>query len=168
MKATKIVGIVSIIAGIVMIVAGALTWGMVTSQLQAEKITVPGDSALMGGAFAGKPVGGPLTAYAQADAINMHAMKASEGLTYAELGAKATEAKEAGDEALAEEYQTKRNTVMNGSFLRASLFSSVIAYGVAALVVGLGLIIGFIGWALTSLKPAGGTTVVEDRQLVDA
>ena len=57
---------------------------------------------------------------------------------------------------------------MNGSFLRASLFSSVIAYGVAALVVGLGLIIGFIGWALTSLKPAGGTTVVEDRQLVDA
>ena len=110
MKATKIVGIVSIIAGIVMIVAGALTWGMVTSQLQAEKITVPGDSALMGGAFAGKPVGGPLTAYAQADAINMHAMKASEGLTYAELGAKASEAKEAGDEALAEEYQTKRNT----------------------------------------------------------
>ena len=43
----------SIIAGVVMIVAGALTWGMVTSQLQAEKITVPGDSALMGGAFAG-------------------------------------------------------------------------------------------------------------------
>lgn len=79
MKATKIVGIVSIIAGVVMIVAGALTWGMVTSQLKAEKITVPGDSALMGGAFAGKPVGGPLTAYAQADAINMHAMKASGG-----------------------------------------------------------------------------------------
>ena len=82
----------------------------------------------------------------------MHAMKASGGLTYAELGAKAAEAKEAGDEALAEEYQTKRNTVMNGSFLRASLFSSVVSYGVAALVMGLGLLSILTGWALTSIK----------------
>ena len=163
MKATKIVGIVSIIAGIVMIVAGALTWGMVTSQLQAEKITVPGDSALMGGAFAGKPVGGPLTAYAQADAINMHAMKASGGLTYAELGAKASEAKEAGDEALAEEYQTKRDTVMNGSFLRASLFSSVIAYGVSALVMGLGVMFLAIGFAFQRLAAAPVAPVAATR-----
>ncbi len=161
MKATKIVGILSIVAGIVMIVAGALTWGMVGSQLQAEKITVPGDSQFMGGALAGKPVAGPFTAYAQADAINMHAMKASDGKTYAELGALATEAKEAGDTAKAEEYQAQRNTVMNGSFLRASLFSSVIAYGVAALVIGLGLIVGLIGWALTSMKPVVAETVEE-------
>ena len=115
----------------------------------------------MGGAYAGKEVAGPLTAYAQADAINMHAMKASEGKTYAELGALATEAKEAGDTAKAEEYQAQRNTVMNGSFLRASLFSSVIAYGVAALVIGLGLIVGLIGWALTSMKPVVAETVEE-------
>jgi len=157
MKATKIVGILSIIAGIVMIVAGALTWGTVTSQLQAEKITVPGDSQLLGGAFAGKPVGGPLTAFAQADAINMHAMKASDGKTYAELGALATAAKEAGDTEAAEAYQAQRNTVMNGSFLRASLFSSVIAYGVAALVMGLGLIIGLMGWSLTTIRPQVAT-----------
>ena len=144
-----------------MIVAGALPWGMVGSQLQAEKITVPGDSQFMGGALAGKPVAGPFTAYAQADAINMHAMKASDGKTYAELGALATEAKEAGDTAKAEEYQAQRNTVMNGSFLRASLFSSVIAYGVAALVIGLGLIVGLIGWALTSMKPVVAETVEE-------
>ena len=155
MKATKIVGIVSIIAGVVMIVAGALTWGMVTSQLKAEKITVPGDSALMGGAFAGKPVGGPLTAYAQADAINMHAMKASDGKTYAELGALATEAKEAGDTAKAEEYQAQRNTVMNGSFLRASLFTSVIAFGVALFAIGVGALSILLGWGIRLAAPAG-------------
>lgn len=164
MKATKIVGILSIVAGIIMIVAGSLTWGMVTSQLKAERITVPGDSQLMGGAFQGKPVGGPLTAFAQADAINMHAMKASDNKTYAELGALATQAKEAGDEALAEEYTATRATVMNASFLRASLFSSVIAYGVAALVIGLGLIVGLLGWALTTVRPAVAAAVVDETR----
>lgn len=157
MKATKIVGIISIVAGLIMIIAGVLTWGVVSSQLKAENITVPGDSQLMGGAFAGKPVAGPLTAYAQADAINMHAMKSSDGLTYAELGAKASEAREAGDEALADEYTATRTTVMNASFLRSSLFSSVIAYGVAALVMGLGVIIGLIGWSLTTVRTAEAT-----------
>ena len=158
MKATKIVGILSIVAGIVMIVAGALTWGTVTSQLQAERITVPGDSQFMGGAFKNKEVGGPLTAFAQAEAINMHAMKASEGKTYAELGALVTENKDNPE--VAEKYQAQRNTVMNGSFLRASLFSSVIAYGVSALVMGLGLIIGLMGWAFTTIKPAAAADAV--------
>ncbi|MCB0887172.1 MAG: aromatic ring-opening dioxygenase LigA, partial [Propionibacteriaceae bacterium] len=74
MKATKTIGILSIIAGIIMIVAGAITYGTVASQLKAENITVPGDSEFMGGAFAGKPVTGPLSAYAQADIINHHAL----------------------------------------------------------------------------------------------
>ena len=49
---------------------------------------------------------------------------------------------------------------MNGSFLRASLFSSVIAYGVSALVMGLGLIIGLMGWAFTPIKPAAAADAV--------
>ena len=36
MKATKTIGILSIIAGIIMIVAGAITYGTVASQLKAE------------------------------------------------------------------------------------------------------------------------------------
>lgn len=163
MKATRTIGIVSIIAGIVMIVAGAFTYGMVSSQLAAERITVPQDSSFLGGAFRGKQVTGPLSAYAQAEIINTHAMKLSEGNTYAELGALATKAKEAGDTAQADKYTETRATVMNGSFLRASLFSSVIAFGVAALVIGLGLIIGLIGWALTTIRP----TVVADVAVED-
>jgi len=41
---------------------------------------------------------------------------------------------------------------MTGSFLRASLFTSVVAYGVAALVIGLGVLFGLFGHALRSLS----------------
>lgn len=161
MKATRIAGIVSIIAGVIMIVAGAITYGTVSAQLAAERITVPKDSEFLGGMFREKQVSGPLSAYAQAEIINTHAMRISEGKTYAELGALATQARDAGDTALADEYTEKRATVMNASFLRASLFSSVIAYGVSVLVIGLGLIIGLIGWALTTIRPVRAAVVEE-------
>lgn len=150
-KVAKTVGILSIIAGIIMIVAGAVTWGVVTTQLKAEKITVPADASIA----AGQEVGGPITAYAQAQIINEHAMKATNGLTYAELGAKVKEAQTAGDTAAADEFQQQRNTVMNASFLRASLFTSVVSYGVAALVIGLGLLSVLLGWGFLSIpRPA--------------
>ncbi|MFV0428509.1 MAG: aromatic ring-opening dioxygenase LigA [Arachnia sp.] len=147
MKPTKLVGIVSLVAGIIMIVAGGITWGVVSSQLAAEDITVPEDAAFLAGA----KVQGPFSAYAQADIINTHALHISDGKTYAELGMLATEAEEAGDAELAEQYTQQRATVMNASFLRASLFTSVVAYGVAALVIGLGILAGLAGWAFLSL-----------------
>ncbi|HHT13990.1 MAG TPA: aromatic ring-opening dioxygenase LigA [Propionibacterium sp.] len=164
MKATKIVGILSIIAGLIMIVAGGIVWGTVTSQLKAENITVPGDSQFMNGAYAGKPVGGPLSAYAQAEIINQHALAGSGGETYATLGTLANKARDAGDEALAEEYTQKRATMQNASFLRSSLFGSVIAYGVSALVIGLGLMFGLLGWALLSIRHRDPVVVDRDRR----
>lgn len=148
----KFVGIISLIAGIVLIVSGAVTWGMVTSQLKEENITIPGDARW----FAGQKVGGPFTAFSQADIINTHALNSSDGHTYAELGGMVAEAREAGNEELAEEYQAQRNQLMNASFLRASLFTSVVSYGVAALVMGLGVMFGLVGAGFLSLtrRPA--------------
>ena len=40
---------------------------------------------------------------------------------------------------------------MQASFLRASLFTSVVAFGVAALAAVLGVVLVLIGWALRSL-----------------
>lgn len=148
MKATKLVGIVSIIAGIVLAIAGIGTYAMVSAQLADENITVPGDSAM----FAGAQVKGPLTAFAQADTINKHALAGSDGKTYAELGALATQAAEEGNDELAQEYRDQRVTLMNASFLRASLFTSVVAFGVAALVIGLGVMFALIGWALLAVS----------------
>ncbi|RRD48379.1 aromatic ring-opening dioxygenase LigA [Arachnia propionica] len=148
MKSQKVIGIVSIIVGVVMLVSGAIAWAVTSSQLAAEKITVPQDAI----AFQGSQVKGPLTAYVQADIISKHAAKQSEGLTFAELGVKVREAKEAGNTELAEKYQSARDVVQTASFLRASLFTSVLAFGVSALVMGVGLMFGLIGWSMTRNK----------------
>ncbi len=130
-KQVRLLGLVSIIIGAVMIIAGAVTWGMVSTKLAAENITVSADAPM----FAGAKVTGPLEAFVQADVINHHALTATNGKTYAELGK---------DDPL-------RATAMNGSFLRSSLFTSVIAFGVALFAAGVGVLAVIIGWALRLL-----------------
>jgi hypothetical protein len=130
----RVLAILVMVAGAVMVVAGGGTWFLVQSQLSDERITVSDDAAH----FAGDPVDGPLTAYSQAETIEKHATKASGGKTYAEL---------APDD-------PTRTTVMTASFLRASLFTSVVSFGVAAMAVGLGIVLLLVGWALLSLAGA--------------
>ena len=127
----RILGLVSIIIGAVMIIAGAVTWGMVSSKLAAENITVSADAPM----FAGAKVTGPLEAFVEADVINGHALKATGGKTYAQL----------------DKEDPLRATAMNGSFLRSSLFTSVIAFGVALFAIGVGALAVLVGWALRLL-----------------
>lgn len=171
-KPVAIIGILSMIAGLVLIIAGGVVWGVITSQLKAEEITVSAVTEENPGALAGKPVAGPFTAFAQANAINEHALAGSGGLTYAELGAKVTELKAADADANAEEIEeltAQRATVMNGSFLRASLFTSVVSYGVSALVMGLGVMFILIGWSLRELSVTKtAVKVAEEKVAVNA
>ena len=67
--------------------------------------------------FAGQHVDQPWEAFAEANVINEHANKLAGGKTYAELP----------------QTDPNRTTVMNASFLQASLFTSVVAFGVAAM-----------------------------------
>ncbi len=117
-----------IVAGAVFAVAGVITWFVVRDQLADENITVSDDAD----SFAGDPVDGPFTAYEEANMIESHGLEASDGLTYAEL----------------EQDDPRRDTVMTASFLRASLFTSVVAFGVAAFAVGVGIVLIVIGVAL--------------------
>ncbi|PRY68562.1 hypothetical protein B0I08_104265 [Glaciihabitans tibetensis] len=128
------IGYAALLGALVMIIGGGTVWGIVTSQLKAENITVSEDADFMPGAA----VQGPFSAYAQATIINHHALEMSDGKTYAEL----------------EQDDPTRATVMNASFLRASLFTSVVSYGVSALVIGVGLLFGLFGWAIISAVPA--------------
>ena len=73
-------------------------------------------------------------------------------MTYAELGAEAAKAREAGDTAKADELTKQRTSVMNGSFLRASLFTSVLSYGVCLFAIGVGLTLIILGWALNKVS----------------
>ena len=127
----RLLAIAVIVAGIIMIVAGAFTWFVVQDQLADENITVSDDAER----FVGDPVDGPLTAYAEANVIEKHALEASGGLTYAEI----------------DREDPVRQTVMDASFLRASLFTSVVAFGVALMAAGLGVVLILIGVALLKI-----------------
>jgi len=145
-KFVPVVGITAFIFGLLFILAGGATWAVVTAQLKEQNITIPADATFLN--LGGKEVSGPLTAYAQADIINVHAMEGTGGKTYAELGALINEAETEEEKA---ELQAQRASVMNASFLRASLFTSIVAYGVSALVIGLGFVLVLTGLAIRKL-----------------
>lgn len=138
-KLPKIVAIVSMVAGAIMVIVGVTTYFLIQRELSDENITVSEDADN----FAGDDVDGPFTAYSQATVIKKHALEAGGGLTYAEL----------------ERDDPARDTVMNASFLRASLFTSVVAFGVAALLVGLGLLVIFLGVGIYALDRRGAIAV---------
>ena len=126
-------GILAIIAGAFMIVAGGVVWGVVSSQLAEQRITVAEDSEW----FPGAAVVDPFTALAEANIINEHALHSSNGKTYAEL----------------DREDPARTSVMNASFLRTSLFTSVVSFGVSVFAMGTGLMFGLFGGALIALTP---------------
>ena len=127
----RIMGIASIVIGALAIVVGVAVYVMVHNELADQKITVSDDAPFLGG----DDVDGPFSAYAQATAINDHAKEAGDGKTYAELA----------------QDDPARQTVMTADFLQASLFTSVVAFGVAALVVALGVVMIFFGFTFREL-----------------
>ena len=122
--------IVAIVVGIVMAIAGVITWIVVANTLADQKITVSDDASCM----AGSQVRDPLSAYCQAMVINKHTLDITGGKTYAEL----------------DQDDPVRDTAMTSAFLQASLFTSVVAFGVAAMAVVLGIVLALIGFALRS------------------
>lgn len=142
----KFFATLGILGGIALIVVGVVVWVMVSQQLRAENIVVPEDASM----FAGQTVAGPLTAYAEADIINHHALESSGGKTYAEI----------------DREDPARQTVMNASFLRASLFTSVVSFGVSAFAIGVGLISIFFGIAIHRLAKA--PVVIKRSEIVSS
>ena len=130
----RLLGTLVMAAGLILTVSGAATWTLVQTSLSDERITVAEDAER----FGGSGVNGPLSAYYEAQVIEKHALEASGGKTYAQL----------------DREDPVRATVMNGSFLRASLFTSVLAFGVSALAMGLGILFGIVGYSLRKLAPA--------------
>jgi hypothetical protein len=115
----------SIVIGSLLIIGGVATWVVVSNTLADQKITVSDDASCL----AGDEVDGPFSAYCQAMVIDKHALEATGGLRYAELGRE----------------DPKRQTAMTASFLQASLFTSVVAFGVAAMAVAVGVLFFLMG-----------------------
>lgn len=132
------------VASPLLIAAGSAAWAVITKQLKAQKIEVHPDSPKL----VGKPVAGPLTAFTQAAVIEKHALGMGQGRTFAEISEEWLQATTTGDTARAEELAGPRQMIMQANFLRASLFTSVLAYGVSALAIGIGVLAGIVGSAL--------------------
>ena len=135
-----------LLALVLLVAGGLLTWastfaqGQVHDQLAAQKITMPSGKALEDPQikpYLEKYAGQEMTTGDQAKAfadhyILVHMNEASGGKTYAEL----------------DREDPVRDVVMNGSFLRASLFTSVVSFGIAAMAMGLGIVFVLVGAAL--------------------
>ncbi len=124
----RIASLAAIIVGVVMMIAGVVTWVVISNTLTDQKIVVADDARCL----AGDEVNGPFSAYCQADIIDHHTLEATNGKTYAEL----------------DREDPLRETAMNSAFLQSSLFTSVVAYGVAFMAFVLGALQVLIGLAL--------------------
>ncbi|HEY8340812.1 MAG TPA: hypothetical protein VIK95_13165 [Egibacteraceae bacterium] len=131
MAIRKLASVGSILLGVVLVVGGIATWLMVSSMLADQRIVTPEDACLPG-----RQVRGPFTAYCQALIIQEHTLEMTDGLTYAEL----------------DREDPRREVAMNSSFLQASLFTSVLAFGVAAMAVGMGLLFVLIGLGIRDVS----------------
>ena len=116
--------IAAVVLGVLLVAGGATTWWLVRDTLNEQHIVTPDDACLPE-----REVTGPFTAYCQATVIQKHTLESTDGLTYAEL----------------DREDPLRLTAMNSSFLQASLFTSILAFGVSAMAMAVGLLFVLIG-----------------------
>ncbi|MFO7299623.1 MAG: aromatic ring-opening dioxygenase LigA [Actinomycetes bacterium] len=128
--------IAAVVFGVVLILGAIGTWALVSTTLSNQRITVAEDATCL----AGKRVRGPFSAYCQAKIIEKHTLDITGGLTYAEL----------------DREDPRRATAMNSSFLQASLFTSVLAFGVAGLAGLAGVLFVLIGLGMRDVAVKHG------------
>jgi ABC-type sugar transport system permease subunit len=124
----KTASIAAIVVGIVMALAGLTTWFIIRDTLSDQRIVVSDDADCL----AGDEVDGPFSAFCQARVIDKHTKEITGGKTYAEL----------------DQDDPNRPVAADSAFLQASLFTSVVAFGVAAMAVVVGIVLALIGFAI--------------------
>jgi hypothetical protein len=118
------------VAGPYMVYRGIDARNEVSAQLKAEHIVTPEDASKPNVAV----VDGP-TAMVQADIIQKHALESTGGKTYAQM----------------DREDPARATALNASLLRGALMSSSLAWEVANLVIGLGVLVFGLGVILLAV-----------------
>ena len=131
------------VAGPYLVYRGLDARDQVSTQLKAEHIVTPEDASKPNVAV----VDGP-TAMVQADIIQKHALESTGGKSYAQL----------------ERTDPARQTAFNAAALRTSLMSASLAWEVANLVIGLGVLVFFLGAILLAV----GLVIRRPEQIVFA
>lgn len=116
--------VAAIVLGVLLLIGGIGTWVVVSNTLADQKIVTSDDACLPG-----RTVQDPFTAFCQAQVIEKHTLEITGGQTYAEL----------------DQDDPLREVAMNSAFLQSSLFTSILAFGVAAMAAGMGVLFILIG-----------------------
>jgi uncharacterized membrane protein len=125
-----LLGVVFVGAGLYTVYRGFDAKDQVRTELVAQNIVTPDDASIPN-----TQVTDVATAQSMADIINVHALAATDGLTYAEM----------------DRENPARQTALNAANLRTSLYTSIMAFQVGDLVIGLGLMIVVMGLAVGGL-----------------
>ena len=149
--ALMVLGLVFAGAGVYTVSRGFDAKDQVRSELIAQDITTTPDASIPN-----VRVDSARTAQAMAEIIDHHSREASGGKTYSELGRYLSKTGgDTNDEAAALKgadgkpvANPVRNVAFQATALRTSLYTSVMAFNVADLVVGLGLMISVLGLAV--------------------
>lgn len=152
-----LIGLVFLAAGVYTVTRGFDARAQVRDELVAQSIVTPEDASIPNA-----QVKDADTAQAMADIIGVHANEATGGRSYAELGRFLTpDGGDTSDEAEALKdadgnpvANPVRNLAFTASALRTSLYTSVMAFNVADLVVGLGLAFAVFGFAIGGIGVA--------------
>ncbi|WP_344068360.1 aromatic ring-opening dioxygenase LigA [Microbacterium sediminicola] len=139
LPATRRAGTVMGLAGSLFVIAGTAAWVAVTRQLRDEKIIVPDNAPIL----AGKTVQDPVTAYVEALVIKGNAERSAGGRTFADISAALRDVEDGSDEQ--KKLRGQSAALSTAASLRTSLMTSVLAYGVSALVAGLGALFVIVG-----------------------
>lgn len=125
----------------------------VRAELVAQDITTPADASIPNA-----QVDDVATARSMAEIIDHHARESTNGLTYAEMGRFMTpDGDPAGTNDESEAViggdgrpvsNPMRNVAFQASALRTSLYSSVMAFEVSTLVIGIGALLVVLGFAV--------------------
>jgi hypothetical protein len=120
-------------AGIVEMFIGAAAWVVVSRRLADEKIVIPASARWL----PNRTVRDPLTAFEEAETVRRITLKATGGRSYGEM---------AEDDPMA-------RMALDASLIRSSLFTAILAFGMAAMQAALGVVFVAIGRALTAARP---------------
>ena len=153
-----LVGVVFVAAGGYTAMRGFDAKDQVKTELVAQNIRLGEDAKELVNGTPNALVDTAKEAEQQADIINIHAMESTGGLTYSEMGRFATKDGDPAGTSNPEEaligadgkpvINQLRNTAKDAAFLRTSLYTSVMAFNLGDLVIGLGAMIAVLGIAI--------------------
>lgn len=132
--------VLAILVGLFLILSGILSAVLTYQYVEREKIVTTEDASIPN-----KPVRDPLTMKAQADIIREHTLKATNGKTYAEMPQQVAKVDASGSAVLDKDGKpvmvpnTARNIWVTSLTLTTALNQGILAYGLSALALLLGL-----------------------------